>query len=194
MPLRRLPAEPDTAEPAQVDAHAFRAAMRRLAGAVCIVATGEPGRRVGLTATAICSVTAEPAQLLVCLNKGSGTHEAIARNGALSVNVLAADAVALAKRFAGMVPAAGGEERFAEGRWSTLAGVPVLEDACVALACRVCEVIPVSTHSMLLCDAVAVHHGAPAAPAREALIYFDAHFRHLAPLSRREAPLFEWLW
>jgi flavin reductase (DIM6/NTAB) family NADH-FMN oxidoreductase RutF len=179
---------------AQLDANAFRAAMRRLAGAVCIVASGEPGHRVGLTATAVCSITAEPPRLLVCLNKTTGTYDAIARNGVLSVNVLASDGVRLAKRFAGMVPGAAGEERFAEGRWSMLAGVPVLDVACVALACRVVEVIPASTHSMFLCDVVAVHCGTEDQKEREGLIYLEGRFRHLAPLSSGEMPLIEWIW
>lgn len=179
-----------------VDAAAFRSAMRRFAGAVCIVATGTPGRRFGLTATAVCSISADPPRLLVCLNRNTGTHEAIVTNGRLSVNVLPREAIHLARRFAGMVPGVSGEERFAEGDWSTLAGVPVLDGACVALACRVAETIPASTHSMFLCDIVAVHSAAgdPGCSSGEALIYLDGCFRQLAPLACNEAQPIEWLW
>lgn len=178
-----------------VDEAAFRAAMRRLAGAVCIIATGEPGSRAGLTATAVCSITADPPRLLVCINRKTQAHASFAANGRLSVNVLASDAERLAKRFAGMVAQAHGEDRFSEGAWSQLAAVPVLADACAAFACQIAETIPAGTHSMFLCDVVAVHvpHGT-GSQVKDGLLYLDGHFRHLAPVSGSEVPSLEWIW
>lgn len=163
-----------------VEPGAFRDGMRRLAGAVCVIATGEPGARAGLTATAVCSVTAEPPRILVCINAKTGAHAPIAANGLLSVNVLRSNQAGLAKRFAGMVPGVSGEARFAEGNWSALQGVPVLDDACAVFACRVVEVLPASTHSIFMCEVVAVRTPTPAQETlgREGLLYLDGHFRH----------------
>ena len=44
---------------------AFKLAMRRLAATVTIVTAGREGRRFGMTATAVTSVTAAPPTLLI---------------------------------------------------------------------------------------------------------------------------------
>jgi flavin reductase (DIM6/NTAB) family NADH-FMN oxidoreductase RutF len=46
-----------------VDLASFRAGMRALAGAVTVLTTVHDGRRWGLTATAVCSVSADPPRL-----------------------------------------------------------------------------------------------------------------------------------
>ncbi|MBV8805987.1 MAG: flavin reductase, partial [Sinobacteraceae bacterium] len=51
----------------RVDPLQFKAGMRRLAAAVCLItSTTSAGEKVGLTATAVCSVSAEPPTLLCC--------------------------------------------------------------------------------------------------------------------------------
>nr|WP_269530312.1 flavin reductase [Asaia astilbis] len=51
----------------------FRDAMARLASAVTIITTdGENGRH-GFTASAVCSVSDDPATLLVCVNRSAST-------------------------------------------------------------------------------------------------------------------------
>jgi len=182
--------EPSTTSP-QLDESVFRAAMRRVAGAVCVIASGTPGQRAGLTATAVCSITASPPRLLVCINRRSSAHDPIQAAGALSINVLAADDVQQAKSFAGLTPDLRGEQRFETGHWHELAGSPVLATACAAFACRVIEVIPASTHSMFICEVVAAQS---ASAPREGLLYVDGHFRHLAPMNGLEIPPMEWLW
>ena len=56
-----------------VNVEQFRLAMRSLAGAVNIVSTAHSGHRYGLTATAVCSATADPPTVLVCLNRVATT-------------------------------------------------------------------------------------------------------------------------
>ena len=59
---------------APIDTASFRAAMARFPGAVTLVTARTPGgERRGITATAVCSVTADPPSLLVCLNARTGT-------------------------------------------------------------------------------------------------------------------------
>lgn len=168
---------------ALVDAQRFKEGMRRLAGAVCIITLGEAGasrRRAGLTATAVCSVSAEPPRLMVCINRKVLAHELVAEGGALCVNLLAPAQLPEAKRFAGMVEGVVGEDRFAEGPWrQPEEGAPELTSAPAHFQCRIAEVIPASTHSMVLCDVVAVTVGkADALP----LIYFDGHFMSAAEI------------
>ena len=55
-----------TVAPAQ-----FREAMSQLGAAVHVVTTAGPAGPAGFTATAVCSVSDQPATLLVCLNRRS---------------------------------------------------------------------------------------------------------------------------
>ena len=69
----------------------FRDAMARLGAAVHIITTAGPGGKSGFTATAVCSVSDQPATLLVCLNRGSVSAPILAENGVFCVNTLAAN-------------------------------------------------------------------------------------------------------
>ena len=46
----------------------FKQAMRHLAGGVTIIATEHEGCRTGMAATAVCSVSADPPTILICIN------------------------------------------------------------------------------------------------------------------------------
>ncbi len=90
-------------EPAisSVDAAAFRDAMSRLGAAVHVVTSAGPGGKTGFTATAVCSVSDQPATLLVCLNRRAKSAPLLAQNGVFCVNTLGADEEKLADLFAG---------------------------------------------------------------------------------------------
>ena len=79
----------------------FIQGMRQLASGVTLITTAHEGRRAGLTATAVCSVSAEPPQLLACINRRSETHRVIDQSGVFAINVLASDQQRLARIFAG---------------------------------------------------------------------------------------------
>lgn len=159
---------------AGVDAAAFRAGMSRLGGACTIITASHEGERGGLTATAVCSVSAEPPRLLVCVNRNVRAHQLIADSGRLGVNVLDACHEGLAKRFAGMVEGVVGGDRFLEGNWAcSPKGVPLLSDALVNFECQVIEETRSGTHSIFLCEVIDV---ATAGVAQSALVYFNRHF------------------
>ena len=73
---------------ASVDAKPFREAMSRLGAAVHIITTAGPAGKSGFTATAVCSVSDQPATLLVCLNRGSSSAPILTQNGVFCVNTL----------------------------------------------------------------------------------------------------------
>lgn len=161
------------------DADSFRVGMSMLAGACTIITTRHGDERAGLTATAVCSVTADPPQLMVCLNRNVRAYELVVNSRALNVNVLAADQIGLAQRFAGMVKDVRGTDRFLEGGWEDgMTGAPVLRDALVSFECRVAEIIPASTHGMFLCDVVRVN---TAPPETASLLYYNRRFMQLDP-------------
>lgn len=130
-----------------LDPDAFRKGMRGLAASVCIVTTVDPaGERAGLTATAVCSVSADPPTLLCCVNRRGATHAALRANGVFAVNVLSLEDRNLAARFAG----GGVGDRFAEGLWASLVtGSPILESAVASFDCRLAHAVEVGTHGIL---------------------------------------------
>ncbi len=132
--------------------------MRQLAGGVCIITSlGLDGRRAGLTATAVCSVSAEPPVLLICVHRDNRSHDVIREAGAFAVNVLAVSDQQLAHRFAGRVA---GEERFQGAHWTALlTGAPVLASALASFDCRIAQVIDVGTHRVILGAVQAVRTG-----------------------------------
>ncbi|MFJ7882394.1 flavin reductase family protein [Pseudomonas sp. NPDC096917] len=155
----------------------FCKGMRHLAGACVVIASGTDSERAGLTATAVCSITADPPRLLICVNRNVRAHELIKRAGAFSINVLAHDQEVIAKRFAGMVEGVAGEQRFAEGNWEPgISGVPLLEDALVSFECRLAEVIPASTHDMFIGEVIGVRG---LQEQDGALVYFNSKFATL---------------
>ena len=133
-----------------VETAKFRLAMRQMASAVTIVTSGAGPSRRGITATAVCSLSAEPPSLLACINKETQCHELILRCGYFCVNVVGGDNEALANRFAGR-DGSHGLARFSAGSWVTLAtGAPVLEDATAAFDCKLLDSCDGGTHSIFI--------------------------------------------
>lgn len=164
----------------------FKQGMRRLAGACTIITSVAPGQGregwAGLTATAVASVTAEPARILVCINRSAWAHDIIAKSRVLGVNVLCEASAPFAMRFAGGVRP---EEKFSEGRWLTgKSGAPLLAEALASFDCLVTESIEASTHEIFICDVLSV---LLREPGGSPLIYFDGKF--LPGLAVRKAEL-----
>ncbi|WP_338550332.1 flavin reductase family protein [Roseovarius phycicola] len=84
---------------------AFITAMRQVASTVTVVTTDGPAGKAGATVSAFTSLSADPPSVLVCLKADSNIAQTVAANGTFCVNILAEDAVEVAKRFAGMFDA-----------------------------------------------------------------------------------------
>jgi len=153
-----------------VTGESFRAGMRRLCGGVTIVTSFDTAGPVGLTATAVCSLSVSPPRLIACVNRAGRTYRAIAHSRQLTVNLLAVHHRELAERFAGRM---GDAERFACGRWHFSAEhAPVLEDALAAFVCRAAFLVDVGSHALIVADVVRVDLGASATP----LVYLAGRF------------------
>lgn len=156
-----------------MDSHLFKNGMRRLAGAVCIIATSALEKRWGLTATAVCSLSAEPPRLLACVNRNGATLASITDSRRFSANVLGAQHQALAEAFA-RPPASPTADRFAQGHWTEMTtGAPILADGVVSFDCTVAAIIDTGSHGIVVGDVVDV--GINDAPAA-ALLYASGQF------------------
>jgi flavin reductase (DIM6/NTAB) family NADH-FMN oxidoreductase RutF len=156
----------------------FIAGMRRLAGGVTIVTSSVGAIRAGLTATSVCSLTAEPPRLLACVHRDADAHGLILESRRFAVNVLTPDQEDLSEHFGGRDDSHG-PTRFALGRWRVgRTGMPVLTDAAAVLECRLVEVAPASTHSIFIGEVEAAIY-AEDAPA---LVYHDRAYHRLRPV------------
>ncbi|MEQ1943197.1 flavin reductase family protein [Mesorhizobium sp. VNQ89] len=161
-----------TQPPADPLVHDFRAAMRQLAATVCVVTAGKDDARRGLTATAVCSLSITPPSMLVCVNRQGAAHRAITENGCFCVNILAADQMDVAHRFAGHAGDTG-EGKFAIGHWSPLTtGAPALDGALVNLDCTLSSDVETESHSIFIGHVKQVRFGDTKSP----LLHYDRHF------------------
>ena len=158
-----------------IDAAAFKKGMRHLAASVTLITTCEGKLRGGLTATAVCSVSADPPQILVCVNKTASAHDTIGTAGFFCVNILAPDHRKIAERFAGM-DGVEGDARFGDmGEWSTLTtGAPVLKGCPVSFDCKLVTEVSAGTHTIYIGQIVDIALNAAAMP----LVYADGNFVH----------------
>jgi flavin reductase len=163
-----------------VDAEQFKVGMRTLAGAVNIITSLQSGHRYGMTATAVCSATADPPTVLACINKLASTHGAVAKSKAFCVNVLRAEDWELSTTFSG---AQSGESRFKSRDWTRLAtGSPVLIDALVCFDCRVVKTLAHGSHTIFLGQVEQVLIGKKGKP----LLYSEGQYAKLASLTLGE--------
>lgn len=150
----------DNEEMAALTSSDFREAMSRVAASVHVVTTDGAHGRLGLTVSAVTSVSDTPATVLICLNKRSPVNTAVKANGVFCINALSAADQDLANAFAGRGAAYDMADRFALAEWHTMTTpAPVLDRALVALDCRVSEIAEASTHSVIFGEVVAVRLG-----------------------------------
>ncbi len=145
----------------------YRRAIGRFATGVAVITTMVDDRPVGMTASAVASLSLEPAMLLVCVDHRLPSHRALESSRRFGVNVLGEEDEHLALRFAR--PAA---DKFAGVGVRLEHGVPLLERAIARFTCDVAERIPGGDHSIftgLIRDCEHV-------PGRRPLLYFASGF------------------
>lgn len=156
----------------------FRAAMRLPATSVTIIAAGQESGRVGLTVSAVCSLSDNPPTVLACVNLRSWALPTIREARCFSVNFLSALQPSIAEHFAGRT-GVHGAARFASGRWATLStGAPTLSDALAVFDCELEHEHESTTHTILIGRVQAIQRNSAARP----LIYASGAFGSPEPL------------
>ena len=157
----------------------LRAAMRGVAATVAVVTAGGEDAPMGLTATSVTSVSLDPPSILVCVNRSSRMHRAIAEGGRFRVTFLRADQQEIAAAFGHSQGA-----RFAVGEWDLGAPFgPRLGGAMAHMACELDHMIERGTHAVFFAaGGIAFHegpldvpsHGCVHLAAADAIAFFDA--------------------
>ncbi len=156
-----------------VDKDQFLQAMSSLAGTIHVVATVEDGVPIGVIATSVCSLSADPPSLVVCLNKTTSAHDPILRQKYFSVNVLCASQADVARKFM----TEKGAERFAHPSWKQTPGrIPVLEAGLASFECELVTCHDGYSHTILIGKIVDLDHS-PSIDDQDCLIW---HMRSFA--------------
>jgi flavin reductase (DIM6/NTAB) family NADH-FMN oxidoreductase RutF/DNA-binding FadR family transcriptional regulator len=153
-----------------VDEAAFRNVVGHFASGVTVVTTSDDDRLYGTTVSAVSSLSSEPPMMLVCLNRSSATHDAVARSGRYAINILSSSQGDLARAFARK-----GDDKFA-GVTHSLSplGLPLLSGTLAALECVVDETATGGTHTIFLGRVVSAE-----ARTGEPLAYYRGTFGNL---------------
>jgi flavin reductase (DIM6/NTAB) family NADH-FMN oxidoreductase RutF len=152
----------------------FKAAMRRLASGVGLITTVSGGRRFGMTATALCSLSIDPPALAICINQGASMYGHLVARGAFCVNLLREDQSDLCRSFS----AAPSEARFGFGSWHEDEDeMPYLRDSQASIFCRVGPAMSFASHTMFVGEVIKIIVDDAIAP----LVYLDGRYFAIKP-------------
>jgi flavin reductase (DIM6/NTAB) family NADH-FMN oxidoreductase RutF len=116
----------------------FRSAMRHLAGGVSVITVGRGTEITGMTVTSVSSLSVDPPTLIVSINRESSSWPLLKTCGFFGVNIVNADQLDVAERFAG-------------AQWITLvSGVPLLAGALAAIDCEVEDFVERHSHAIVI--------------------------------------------
>lgn len=160
----------------------FRRAFRRHPAGVAVI-TADPGSGpIGLTATSVASVSAEPPILIFSVSDASSSTAGILASSTLVVHLLDEDALYLAQRFA-----TSGIDRFADRTsWTSLpTGEPRLNGVATALRGNIVDRLRVGT-STVVAVLILDEHSTVDEVARTPLVYHDRTWHRLDEGSRTD--------
>jgi flavin reductase (DIM6/NTAB) family NADH-FMN oxidoreductase RutF len=155
-----------------VSSEEFRTALSRFPSGVTVVTTRDAGGRAhGLTVSAFCSLSLEPPRVLICVEKTTGSHQALFESRAFVVNMLSAGQRDISERFASLV-----DNKFDETDLELgIDRIPVLLGCIATLECRLTDSYDGGDHSIFVgeVEKATVHDGDP-------LIYFRGDYRAIS--------------
>ena len=125
--------------------------LRDLSYGVYIVSTLDGQRPTGCVANSIMQITSSPATIAVSMNHDNYTHSCIEKNGTFSVSILSEQSD----------PSLIGQFGFQTGKdvnkfdsvdFTTVDSLPVINNACGYLTCKVINKMETSTHTVFLAE------------------------------------------
>ena len=160
-----------------ITASSFTSALSQAANGVSVVTTRLNGEDAGLTVSSMCSVCAEPALILICVNLDNEFCRMTIESKRFAVNIVPSNAVELASVFAGLSNEPE-TNRFDAGQWTRLTtGSPILSNALVALDCQLDSSVVKGSHRVFFGKVVDVR-----TTSGEPLLYTDRRFAVVQPV------------
>lgn len=150
----------------------FRTALSRFPSGVTVVTTRDiEGRFHGITVSAFCSLSLDPPRVLICIEKTTGSHQALMESRAFVVNMLSSGQREVSERFASTI----GDKFEGIDLQTGLDEIPVLLGCIANLECRITSSYDGGDHSIFVgeVESAAVHDGDP-------LLYFRGDYRTIS--------------
>lgn len=142
--------------------------FRSISLGVHVIAVAHEGRREAFTAASLMQVSYKPLHLALAASPAHHSWPLLQRAGAFGVSVLERGQIALARHFG--LNSGATTDKFAGQGWSSLGGMPVLDEALAWFACRVVQVVPGGDHQLVLAEVV---DGRLLKPRAAPLLYAD---------------------
>lgn len=127
--------------------------FRSLSYGVYVVSTLDNGRNTGCVANSIMQITSSPATIAVSMNHDNYTNSCIQSSGKFAVSILSEDSA----------PSLIGQFGFQSGKdvnkfdgidFTVKEGLPVLNDCCGYIVCKVIDKLETSTHTVFLGEVI----------------------------------------
>jgi len=119
-----------------IDSDTFRSVLGRFASGVSIVTTRDDnGGDHGMTVSAFCSVSLDPALVLICIDHGATMHRLLHGHRRFGISILSSEQEAYSRRFADTDTKDFAGVPFVRGE----SGVALLEGALAHLECRLID-------------------------------------------------------
>ena len=150
MPDRAATDPTADAVPLGAESELLRQAMARLSSGVAVVTASWEGQRRAMTATAVCSVSLDPALILVCVGRASRFHAAILGSRRWAVSLLSGEQEAVARHFANRGRDLATQFDAVAHRTGPRTGAPLLGGALAWLECETCAVHDGGDHSIVV--------------------------------------------
>lgn len=152
-----------------LDTQCLRQAYSRLAAGTSVVTMiGNDGLKIGLTVSAVTSVSIEPPLMLVCINSKSRAIDALQGGRPFVINLLSRPQEAIGMQFASRET-----DKFAGVAYYTAnSGTPHLLDTLANIECIPQEIVGAGDHHVVIGRVVDVRIGSDAPP----LVFFRSQF------------------
>jgi flavin reductase (DIM6/NTAB) family NADH-FMN oxidoreductase RutF len=137
----------------------LRDAMRRFAAGVGVLTIATERERVGLTVSAVTSLSLEPPLVSVAIARQAAMHELLPEAGAFALSLLAGDQEGLAQHFARGVPPIAMWEGIELHRSE---GAPLLADARAWIDCALVNEHPAGDHTLYVGGVTGIELGSDA--------------------------------
>jgi flavin reductase (DIM6/NTAB) family NADH-FMN oxidoreductase RutF/nitroreductase len=131
---------------ASISGETFKSLMRTMASSVAVITTRFNERAHGMTATAVCSVSADPATILIVVNRSTRSHPIISASKRFTVNILAEYQRELGGRFASKHPDPFDGVEHHDG----VNGSPIIDGASAYIECVTTAEIESGTHTIFI--------------------------------------------
>lgn len=158
------------------DSLTYRKVLGQFATGVTLVTTRIGGEPWGMTANSFTSISLDPPLVMVSVSQGLTTNTAIREHGAFAVNILRADQMWIAQRFALRERP---PDQFGDFPWREGAtGSPILEDCLGWVDCRLHDATEQGDHTVFFGRVERIslaEHGDP-------LLYYGGAYARIDPV------------